>query len=74
MDDCRKILHFNRCAVAKLKPLAKITNKYNSLGSCLFFGMNRASLTVRTAQLWLGSQQSCLTFIYVLAVPAQGEI
>ena len=48
MDDCRKILHFNRFAAARLKPLAKITNKYNNLENVLFFGMNYAHLAVRT--------------------------
>ena len=74
MDDCRKILHFNRFAAARLKPLMKITNKYNNLESFLFFGMNYAALTVSTAGLCLGSQPSCLTRIYVLAVQAQGDI
>ena len=74
MDDCRKILHCNRFAAARIKPLVKITNKYNSLENILFFGMNYAYLKVRTARMWLGSQQSCLTLIYVLAVQAQGDI
>ena len=74
MDDCRKILHFNKFAAARLKTLSKITNKFNSLENVLFFGMNYAYLKVRTARLWLGSQQSCLTLIYVLAVQAQGDI